>query len=244
MGIFHYPRKIRKRFEILQPMKNTFDDKAFQEKLEKFAPEAELMPSVVIVQQIEPFKSLFMTSRGLKELGITSKELTEIGSDYIHRFFNIEDSEDYLEKLKKLLYLNNPDESFTFFQQVKFKDRNDWVWHIGSTRIFFKDHSGNPTHLVTIAIPIEGLKHIPNKAERILLEKNFFHTNYDKFNSLGNREKEILKCVALGQSSHEIAAALFISVETVHTHRKSIKRKLGIFSSYDFSMYAHAYDLI
>jgi DNA-binding CsgD family transcriptional regulator len=47
----------------------------------------------------------------------------------------------------------------------------------------------------------------------------------------------VLRLVALGKSSCEIADELFISIETVNTHRKLIKQKLGI-------SYAHAFDVI
>lgn len=219
-------------------------DKLLQKKIRAFAPQAEAMPSVVVIQQLEPFKSVYMTSRGLKELGITLQELREMGTDYLQRFFNLEDSQDYLEKLKKLLSQNHLDEAFTFFQQVKFKEKNEWVWHIGSTRVFLRNENGQPSHIVTIAIPIDKLKHIPNKAERLLAEKNFFHTNLQKFLTLGKREKEVLRLVALGKSSLEIADIMCISVQTVSTHRKMIKQKLGIISGHDFTLYAHAFDLI
>jgi CRISPR-associated protein Cas8b1/Cst1 subtype I-B len=213
------------------------------EKINCFSVYAEMMPSVVIIQQLEPFLSIYMTSRGLNELGITQKELEEIGEDYLSKFFNLEDSEDYLFKLKKLLSENDINETFTFFQQVKFKDEKNWIWHIGSTRIFFQDDKGNPTHIVTIAIPLKQLKHIPNKAERLLAERNFFHNNIEKFLTLGKREVEVLRLVAQGHSSLSISKKLFISIQTVNTHRKSIKQKLGISSSYEFTLYAQAFDL-
>ena len=220
------------------------EDPRLQEKIEAFAPHAEMMPAVVIIQQLEPFTSIFMTSRGLKELGISLEELRAMGPEYLARFFNLEDSEDYLEKLKLLLQCRNTEETFTFFQQVKINAAENWVWHIGSTRIFFMDEQGNPTHIVTTAIPIDKLKHIPNKAERLLAEKNFFHDNLPKFLSLGKREREVLKLVALGKSSVQIGDELCISSMTVNSHRKSIKNKLGISSTYEFTLYAHAYDLI
>ncbi len=223
-------------------MKNT--EPNLEKKIKAFTPFAEVFPSVVIVQQLEPFKSLYMSSRGLRELGISLEELKEMGTDYLQRFFNLEDSEDYLQKLKGLLTRNDPDETFTFFQQVKFQERNDWVWHIGSTRIFFRDENGDPSHILTIAVPIDKLKHIPNKAERLLAERNFFHSNLTKFLTLSKREKEVLKLVALGKTSPKIADELFISVQTVNTHRKVIKQKLNITSGYDFTIYAHAYDII
>ncbi|MDT0690295.1 helix-turn-helix transcriptional regulator [Salegentibacter sp. F188] len=115
---------------------------------------------------------------------------------------------------------------------------------MASCRIFFKDREGNPSHTITVAIPIDQLKHIPNKAQRFLEESKFFRSNLSKFISLGSRAKEVLRLVALGKSSSEIAEELFTSVETVQTHRKLIKQKLDISSSYEFTLYAHAYDLI
>lgn len=221
-----------------------YEDPRLQAKIEAFAPHAEFMPAVVIIQQLEPFISIFMTSRGLKELGITNEELRQMGPEYLERFFNLEDTEDYLEKLKTLLQCRNTEETFTFFQQVKILGRENWVWHICSTRVFYTDVEGNPTHIVTTAIPLDKLKHIPNKAERLLAEKNFFHQNLPRFLTLGKREREVLRLVALGKSSNEIGNELCISCMTVNTHRKSIKHKLGISSSYEFTMYAHAYDLI
>lgn len=225
-------------------MKALNRDPRLEAKIRAFAPHAEIMPAVVIIQQLEPFTSIFMTSRGLRELGITIEELQQMGPDYLQRFFNLEDSEDYLEKLKRLLQCGNTEETFTFFQQVKIRDKANWVWHIGSTRIFFTDEEGNPTHIVTTAIPVDKLKHIPNKAERLLAEKNFFHDNLPKFLSLGKREQEVLRLVALGKSSVQIGNELCISSMTVNTHRKSIKQKLGISSTYEFTLYAHAYDMI
>ncbi len=43
-----------------------------------------------------------------------------------------------------------------------------------------------------------------------------------------SREQEILVCLSKGQSSKQIARILRISVRTVESHRRSIKRKLNI----------------
>jgi len=46
--------------------------------------------------------------------------------------------------------------------------------------------------------------------------------------TLSQREEEVLRCTAKGQSSKQIARMLDISVRTVDAHRQSIKRKLAI----------------
>ncbi len=43
---------------------------------------------------------------------------------------------------------------------------------------------------------------------------------------LGPREREVLRCLAQGQSRRKIASTLFISPATVHTHLKNIYVKL------------------
>ncbi|WP_428516498.1 response regulator transcription factor [Roseovarius sp.] len=55
---------------------------------------------------------------------------------------------------------------------------------------------------------------------------------------LTNREQTILLQLAQGKSNKAVAFALDISVRTVETHRKNIKRKLGISSTAGLTRYA------
>jgi DNA-binding NarL/FixJ family response regulator len=55
---------------------------------------------------------------------------------------------------------------------------------------------------------------------------------------LTTREREVLKLVAEGNSSKEIAALLFISVFTVNNHRASIMEKLNLNKATDLVKYA------
>lgn len=55
---------------------------------------------------------------------------------------------------------------------------------------------------------------------------------------LSQREKEILAAVAHGKTNKEIADDLFISINTVVTHRKNIARKTGINSIAGLTVYA------
>lgn len=56
--------------------------------------------------------------------------------------------------------------------------------------------------------------------------------------TLTSREQTILLELAQGQSNKDVALALNISVRTVETHRKNIKRKLGISSTAGLTRYA------
>lgn len=66
----------------------------------------------------------------------------------------------------------------------------------------------------------------------------------EKIQSLSEREKEIVVCVAKGMSNKEIAEALFLSVHTVTTHRRNISSKLQIHSSAGLTIFAVVNKLI
>lgn len=107
-----------------------------------------------------------------------------------------------------------------------------------------QDDAGHPLLTIVFAVPIDPLDSVKHKVERLLEENTFLRDNYQKFSKLGDREKDVLKALALGKSSQEIAAELFMSVATADTHRRNIKRKLGTQSLYDLQTYARAFDLI
>ena len=55
---------------------------------------------------------------------------------------------------------------------------------------------------------------------------------------LTNTEKEIVRAIAQGKTTKEIAAERFSSIHTVTTHRKNIFRKLGINTAHEVIKYA------
>jgi len=57
------------------------------------------------------------------------------------------------------------------------------------------------------------------------------------------RERQVLQLIADGKTSKEIAQLLFISIHTVHNHRKNIKHKLAVRKNTELVKYAlkHGY---
>lgn len=62
--------------------------------------------------------------------------------------------------------------------------------------------------------------------------------------SMTEREKEIICCVARGMSNKEIASHLYLSVHTVTTYRRNISTKLQIHSSAGLTVFAILHNLI
>lgn len=80
------------------------------------------------------------------------------------------------------------------------------------------------------------------------LLKGFFdedkETSDPNRSPLSNREKEVLKYVALGFTYQEIADQLFLSVKTIETHKARIAEKLNIKKRSELVRYAVAQGLI
>ena len=70
------------------------------------------------------------------------------------------------------------------------------------------------------------------------LSKEEEPTETDKPETLSQREKEIMSCVAKGLTNKEIAEVLFLSVHTVATHRRNISSKLQIHTPAGLTIYA------
>ena len=61
---------------------------------------------------------------------------------------------------------------------------------------------------------------------------------------LSERELEVLRRVALGLTSAEIATELYVSVRTVETHRAHVQQKLGLKARADLVRYAREHGLL
>lgn len=206
---------------------------------------AEKLPGVVIIHDMRTWSVVWMSQRGLRELGITAEEVKAMSAEeYYGRYFNAEDAKDYVPRVFALIERNNDEETVTYFQQVKFSDDGNWHWHMSSTRIFMRDAEGKPLLIITMSFPIDPKHHLTTKAGRLLEENNFLRSNLKLFTKLSQREREVLRLLAMGKSSSDTATALFISVNTVESHRKNIKQKLNTSSYYELCQYARVFDLI
>ncbi len=223
-------------------MGNSLEDR-LKEKLDALKLIADDLPVPIIVQHVPDYGVLYMNRVGLDILGVNLDELHTINPrEYVTRYFNIDDDNDYAAKIKQRLQ-EVSEKTTSFFQQVKSKDGN-WELYASNVKVFLKDDAGNVTHLVTTASPLDPDHHITIKINRLMDDVRFLRNNALVFGTLSVREVEVLKLMALGLSSIEIADQLFIALATVDTHRRNIRKKLCLKSKYDAVKFAHAFNLL
>jgi len=202
------------------------------------------VPAVIIIHDLVSNSVVYMSQRGLNLLGTTLEEIQMASPEYHARYFNEEDAKYYVPKILGMLEKDNTDEMVSFFQQVRFSENSPWQWHLSSTKVFLREKDGRPRLIITFALAVDTEHPIATKVEKLLEENTFLHTHQKTFTSLTKREKQILKCMALGHSSLEIANNLHISETTANTHRRNIRKKINAHTIYDITRFAQAFDLI
>jgi DNA-binding CsgD family transcriptional regulator len=204
----------------------------------------DLLPCVVIIHDLHKQSVVYMSKRGRDILGVTNEELQEMGFDYFPKFFNMEEAKEYVPKILGLLERNNDDETVNYYQQVRRPETEEWQWYMSSTRIFFRDDENKPILTITVSIPVDETHSLTMKVDRLMKENTFLRENKHLFAKLTQREIEVLKRIAKGMSSQEIAEELFIAEDTIKTHRRNIKRKIQVNNQYDLVLFAQSFDLL
>lgn len=77
-----------------------------------------------------------------------------------------------------------------------------------------------------------------HKVLNILLDGNLVESENCEATILSEREIEVIRLIANGYTTRQIADTLFRSFHTISTHRKNIMKKLGINSTSELLVYA------
>ncbi len=92
--------------------------------------------------------------------------------------------------------------------------------------------------LLAIEATIKGRKYYSDEVLDLLLEESSRKDKFEESAVLTATEMEIVRLIAEGLTTKEIASRKTISFHTVMTHRKNIFRKLNVNSSSELIMYA------
>ena len=87
-------------------------------------------------------------------------------------------------------------------------------------------NTGKKELLLAIEKVYSGKKYFSQEVKKVY-EESIFSGNKVETVKLSSREKEVLFLITKEKKTHEIAEALFISFNTVETHRKNLMKKIG-----------------
>lgn len=232
---------------LIKWLKHTNDldlQKAAHEKISLIQAVEKDIPGVIIIHNLADDSIVYLSERGQKILNVSLEEIRVSHNEYHQRFFNAEDVPNYAPKVLALMQRNADGEMASFFQQARATKKDSWKWYCSSMKILLRDKEKKPLLSITVAIPVDAEHSITPKIERLVKENKFLRDNQQLFNTLSNREKEILRLMVQGHNSSEIAEKLFIAEATAKTHRRNIRNKLNAESNFELVQFAQAFNLI
>ena len=218
-------------------------------ELDKYLPPSQ---SFFIVTNTSKQNYEFVSKNFEYALGHDRIKMTEIGVPYWFSKFHPEDLPIWLKLLEDLMI-------FTMTEiDVAERERICYTWNFrvenNSGKYFNITEHQSPTYFDEQGKPIIGIAHSSitgNGKKRpiigiakLLNENDEYETIYYKnysqkllTASLTHRELDIVRLLSLNYSSKEIGHKLFISLQTVGTHRKNILRKLDFNSTQELVQY-------
>ncbi len=112
--------------------------------------------------------------------------------------------------------------------------------HLGVAGYVLKKAAGTELIAAIRAVHRGGLVVDPAVAGEVLREtmSGAPAPSDDPYDSLTERERQVLKLVAEGRSNKEVAAFLDISLKTAMTHREHVMAKLGLHNRTDLTRFA------
>jgi DNA-binding CsgD family transcriptional regulator len=220
------------------------DEQRIHQQLTQIAALADCLPGVVIVLNHDCRQVLYMSARGLAQLGTTLPEVTALGEAYYARYFNPDEAHEYVPRVVELLERNDLSYAVSFFQQVRTGPQGCFELHLSTARVLLQGQQGQPLLTICLSCRIEPHSHITTKVQRLLDENAFLRAHAVRFAGLTKRERQVLAGISRGLSSGELADMLFLSPQTVDTHRRNLRQKLQVSSAFELGQYARAFDLI
>ncbi|WP_298777523.1 LuxR C-terminal-related transcriptional regulator [uncultured Polaribacter sp.] len=204
------------------------------------------MQSFFIVTNTTTQKYPFISKNFEFALGLDREKMSTIGAPYWFSHFHPDDLPVWMRLLEDLMIFTMTEIS------VNERDKLSYSWNFrikNSNGEFFNVYEHQtPTYFDEIGKPIIGIAHqsIVGKGEfrpiigtvKKLNANNEYETIYYKnysqkllTSNITNREKDVIRLLALNNTSIEIAEKLFISTHTVNVHRKNILSKLNFNST-------------
>jgi LuxR family transcriptional regulator len=202
------------------------------------------VPGNLMVHTIKTNSNIYMNKSGCNILKHSREELQALGPAYFTKFFPAEEMKFLGQGLQTFIEKNDHTSIYSFLQRVRPDDKSDYKWYFTNSRLCCAKDSESTSLIMYLAIEASTLNNLGAKLNRVFEENAFITQNYRKFNLLTKREKELIKLIALGHSSHDISDLLFISIHTVNNHRKNIMTKLELNCISKLIRFAISFDLI
>ncbi|MEA5459082.1 LuxR C-terminal-related transcriptional regulator [Arcicella sp. LKC2W] len=199
--------------------------------------------TVIAIIGLKSYKKLYISSNVKEMFGYTAEDNPTLGvlvyvqmMTFDHALFPITAGRWYLKCLKETSFEDKVNQRIAFVGAKMRTKRGKVIRTFIQTTHLDEDKNRNPIHVVNT---IQNITHLMKDEfwwMRYTYGENFSKVKYYdsatkktyEGDILSDREKDILRLIQEGQDSNEIAETLFLSLATVHTHRRNMLARTGM----------------
>jgi len=182
---------------------------------------SDLIPGYIHLNNRKTLGLEYVSPKGLMKFEKTIKEVKLEGRVFVDRISDKKSQYIFGTSLINYSLFGNKSLPFSFIQRLRYTPKSNYLLFYTTSK-----HFRDGKHLISYTQPLQILRSDSFLKEVVEERYCYFNNNFRRFSLLTEREKEVLRLIANGDSNKVIADTLLISYQTVKTHRKNICRKL------------------
>ena len=183
----------------------------------------EFFPGFLHFNRKDDLHIKYMNPKGLEKFDVPLEYIQGNGAEFFERFVHKQSVAEIFPRFIDFYNRNDSGRTYADCQDLLSPFNGEYYQILTVTKVV-KDLDG----LMSMSLPVHELGPNMVKIKSLVRIDEFYTRNFVRFQSLTNREKEVLKRVAAGRTNRQIADELFVSEHTIRTHRNRIFSKLEI----------------
>jgi DNA-binding CsgD family transcriptional regulator len=199
----------------------------------------EFFPGFLHFNRKDDLHIQYMNPKGLEKVDLPLSYIQENGAAFFTKYVHPKSVAEVFPRFIDFYNRNETGRTYADCQEILNPYKKEFYQMLTVTKVV-KDLNG----LMSMSLPVNELGPNIRKIKGLVGVDPFYEKNFLKFQSLTNREVEILKWIVKGHTSRSIAGRIHISEQTVNTHRKHIWKKLEIRSLAEAFRYAEVFGLL
>ena len=182
---------------------------------------SELIPGYIHLNNKQTLGIDYYSRNALELFNKSMEEIQQAGRKHIDAISDEKSKQIFNTSLIDFSLNGDPLKTFSFIQRLRESPKTKFELYYTTSR-----HYRDGKNLLSFTQPLQMLNDFSFLKEIVEERYTFYNKHFCRFNTLTQREREILSLIAEGDTNKTISEKLCISHQTVKTHRKNICRKL------------------
>jgi len=196
----------------------------------------ELIPGYIHLNNKQTLGIDYYSRNALEIFNKSMEEIQQAGREHIDAISDEKSKQIFSTSLIDFSLNGDTLKTFSFIQRLRENPKAKYELYYTTTR-----HYRDGKNLLSFTQPLQMLNDFSFLKEIVEECYTFYNKHFCRFSTLTHRERELLSLIAKGDTNKIISDKLYISMQTVKTHRKNICRKLETGKLIELVKYAQVF---